>query len=121
MFVITKEFSFSASHKLCGLEEGHPCMNTHGHNYRVIVEMSDKRLNKNGFILDYRKFAEIKIYLDRYFDHQDITSIFSPANPSAENIAKYLYDIFTRTYPLLTAITVSETDKTFATYRPNLI
>ncbi|ARX89293.1 hypothetical protein SMD44_08780 [Streptomyces alboflavus] len=39
-------------------------------------------------------------------------------NPSAENIALWIYQTWTGDYPELTAVRVSETPKTWATYRP---
>ena len=38
-------------------------------------------------------------------------------NPTAELIAKYLYDLFINEYPKIVAIHVSETPKTWAVYR----
>ncbi|HBU96439.1 6-pyruvoyl trahydropterin synthase family protein, partial [Thalassospira lucentensis] len=39
MFTITKQFAFSASHQLAGLDADHPCSRLHGHNYIVEVEL----------------------------------------------------------------------------------
>ena len=52
MYRISKEFSFSASHRLLGLPDGHPCARLHGHNYRVEVELSAADLNRYGFVRD---------------------------------------------------------------------
>ena len=115
MFKITKEFEFCASHNLCDLEDGHPCMRVHGHNYKVIVELESETLNKDGFVCDYRKFEPIKKMLDEQFDHRHLND-FLPFQPSAENIAKHLFEIIIVTFPQLKAVTVSETPKTFARY-----
>ena len=42
-FAISKEFHFSASHRLEGLHDGHPCGRMHGHNYVVEIELATKK------------------------------------------------------------------------------
>lgn len=39
MYVISKEFHFSASHRLASLPPGHQCARMHGHNYQVVLEL----------------------------------------------------------------------------------
>ena len=51
MYIITKEFAFSASHQLTHLVDGHPCARVHGHNYIIVVELSAEELNEQGFVL----------------------------------------------------------------------
>lgn len=36
MFRITKEYHFSASHRLAHLPDDHQCARLHGHNYVVV-------------------------------------------------------------------------------------
>ncbi len=115
MWTISKEFQFCASHQLEGLYDGHPCMRHHGHNYKVIVEMKSPRLNEFGFVLDYREMTPIKEFIDSALDHRNLNDFWS-FQPSAENIAKELYRIFKPQFPLISAITVKETDKTAARY-----
>jgi len=115
MYTITKEFNFSASHALEDLEPGHPCMRVHGHNYKVTIELKSQSLNDDGFVCDYRKFEPIKQLLDKGFDHKHLND-FLDFQPSAENIAQHLFDLIAPHFPLLSAVIVSETDKTFARY-----
>jgi 6-pyruvoyltetrahydropterin/6-carboxytetrahydropterin synthase len=119
MFIVSKEFEFCASHQLEGLCEGHPCMRHHGHNYKVIVEMKSETLNDNGFVMDYREMQPIKDFIDGALDHKHLND-FWDFQPSAENIAKKLYEIFKPRFPLISAITVKETDKTAARYEPTI-
>lgn len=115
MYKISKQFAFSASHILSGLSDGHPCSRLHGHNYVVIVHLKSETLNEVGFVKDYRALDIIKNYIDDKLDHRHLNDIFS-FNPTAENIAKYLYDEFVKFLPELYAIEVSETPKTTAIY-----
>lgn len=118
MFTITKEFNFEASHQLTGLPEGHKCMNVHGHSYIVIVELQSVLLNEVGFVRDYRELDEIKRFLDENFDHRHLNDIFH-CNPTAENIAFYLYTKFHRIFPEISAVSVKETAKTCARFAPD--
>jgi len=117
MYTIQKEFSFSASHKLENLPAEHPCTNTHGHNYLVIVELQSAALDKTGMVVDYRKLSLIKNYIDAYFDHKHLNDVLD-FNPTAENMAKYIFDLFSKTYPQLIAVSIKETPKTIARYSP---
>ena len=116
MYTIRKEFNFSASHQLEGLQpEDHPCMRVHGHNYVVTVEMRSPFLNPQDFVLDYREMEPIKKYLDSTFDHRHLNDVMIP-QPSAENIARVIFDYCKTRYPMLFAVEVSETPKTTARY-----
>jgi len=115
MYTISKEFNFSASHRLNGLSATHPCSELHGHNYIVIVELSGKTLNDVGMIVDYRELEDIKKYIDEMADHIHLNDIFQ-FNPTAENLAKFFYDTFKVWHPEITAVSVKETPKTIARY-----
>jgi len=115
MYKISKQLAFSASHILEGLPQEHPCSRLHGHNYVITVHLKAKELDKVGFIKDYRELDNIKKYIDETLDHRHLNDIL-PFNPTAENIAKYLYDVFVKDIPELYAVEVSETPKTTALY-----
>ena len=118
MYIIRKEFSFSASHCLEHLQAEHPCSRIHGHNYVVTVELRGKTLSDAGFVRDYRALSPVKDFLDSALDHRHLND-FLPFNPSAENIARHLYELFRGTIPELYAVEVSETPKTTARYESN--
>lgn len=115
MYKISKQFAFSASHILEGLSEDHPCARLHGHNYIVTVHLRAEQLDDTGFIKDYRELSTVKDYLDNTLDHRHLNDVFS-FNPTAENMAKHLYDIFKTSIPELWAVEVCETPKTSAIY-----
>lgn len=115
MYKISKQFAFSASHILDGLPIKHPCARLHGHNYVVTVHLKSLTLNQIGFVKDYRELGIIKEYIDTKLDHRHLNEIFT-FNPTAENMAKELYDIFVKLIPEIYAIEVSETPKTTAIY-----
>ncbi|NDW10404.1 6-carboxytetrahydropterin synthase QueD [Dysgonomonas sp. 520] len=115
MYKISKQFSFSASHVLEGLPCEHPCSRLHGHNYVVTVHLKAGELDNVGFVRDYRALQSVKDYIDDNLDHRHLNDIL-PFNPTAEHLAKYLYDIFKKDIPELFAVEVSETPKTSAIY-----
>jgi 6-pyruvoyltetrahydropterin/6-carboxytetrahydropterin synthase len=115
MYKISKQFAFSASHILEGLPHDHPCTRLHGHNYVVTVHLKAKELNDVGFVKDYRDLDAVKRYIDDNLDHRHLNDVFQ-FNPTAENMAKYLYDLFKKDIVELYAVEVSETPKTTAIY-----
>ncbi len=119
MYIIRKEFAFSASHCLDHLPDGHPCSRIHGHNYVVTVELRSKTLNSDFFVRDYRAHDPVKRYLDNELDHKHLNDILL-MQPTAENIANHLFWMFKPSMPELYAIEVSETPKTSARYEEDI-
>ena len=115
MYIIRKEFHFSAAHRLTGLPENHPCSSVHGHNYIVTVELASAKLDAVGFVTDYRALEPFKKFINDVLDHQNLNDVFS-FNPTAENMAKYIFTLFKVKFPQLSAVEVSETPKTNARY-----
>jgi len=135
MYSISKEFAFSAAHRLDKLPADHPCSRIHGHNYVVTVVLAQARVMPlEGWIRDFGDLDKFKDHIDTYFDHRwlghgtlldgdPVTSgdgtYTTPAigfNPTAENLAKHFYDIARDTYPETWKVGVSETPKTIAWY-----
>lgn len=119
MYKITKEFHFSASHQLVDLAKGHPCMKVHGHNYLIKVECKSAVLNADGFVIDYCQLDAIKKWIDTKVDHEHLNDVLPLTQPSAENMAKYFFEIFKHLIWQVSAVEVSETPKTNCRYEPN--
>jgi len=129
MYTISKQFNFSAAHRLRRLPEDHPCSTLHGHNYKVTVELVSNILDVTGMVFDYRRLEPIKRWIDSTLDHQNLNDLhfFSMdetlSNPTAENLARVIYikckellpDLY-RDGIKINAVTVGETDKTWARY-----
>ena len=123
MFEVTVEDSFAAGHFLRNYKG--KCENPHGHNYKVLVTLQGRELDKAGLLLDFKdlKYA-IKGVVDK-LDHQMINEVapFTEVNPSAENLAKYFYEQtnvqlkdVTEGRVWVKQVTMFETDTTNATY-----
>jgi 6-pyruvoyltetrahydropterin/6-carboxytetrahydropterin synthase len=123
MFEVTIEETFAAGHALRNYHG--KCENVHGHNYRCQVTLEGKELDSVGLLVD---FVEVKKavhgVLDR-LDHQWLNDYppFTELNPSAENIAKFIYDevyesLKAREGVRIALVKLWETDTASATYRP---
>ena len=116
MYLIRKEFHFSASHQLDGLPDGHPCGRLHGHNYRVELVLAAEELDATGFVVDYGDLRPFQRLIDDELDHRHLNDVL-PCQTSAENIARYLFSRARKHWPQVLAVRVSETPKTWAEYR----
>jgi 6-pyruvoyltetrahydropterin/6-carboxytetrahydropterin synthase len=115
MNIISKEFHFSASHRLEGLHHDHPCARMHGHNYIIKIFLKGEP-DKVGFVQDYNELKPIKDYIDNVLDHRHLNDVFPMDNPTVENMSRILFHYFKQDFPLLHAIEMSETPKTNCRY-----
>jgi 6-pyruvoyltetrahydropterin/6-carboxytetrahydropterin synthase len=106
---------FSASHVLNCLGDDHPCARLHGHNYVVTIHLQSETLNEYGFVKDYHALRVVGDYLSEHLDHRHLNDLL-PFHPTAENIARYVYEKFCDQLPEMYAVEVSETPKTSAVY-----
>ena len=119
MFEVCVEHTFAAAHALRNYRG--KCENLHGHNYRVQVAIEGEEVDANGLLYD---FADLKRSLratSEYLDHRNLNELkpFDEVNPSAENIAKFIYDEMQKstTAASIAYVRVWETDTSYATYR----
>ena len=92
LFTICVETHFHASHRLRfpdGSKES-----AHDHDWQVTAQVSSGRLNPMGIVMN---FVKLKAMLDEIvcdFNHTALDTIdcFQQNNPSAENVAKYVYE-----------------------------
>ena len=122
MFEITIEETFAAGHALRNYRG--KCENVHGHNYRCQVTVTGEQLDHIGLLVD---FVELKRVVHGVLDRLDHTWLnefppFDVLNPSAENMAKYIYDEVTAGLRGHEGVKIGqvrlwETDTASATYR----
>ena len=71
--------------------------NYHGHNYELIVKVTGEIDPISGYVIDMKVLADlIKEHVEEKFDHRNLnldTEEFKNLNPTAENIARVIYDI----------------------------
>ena len=131
MFEIRVEADFAAAHFL--RDYNGKCENLHGHNYKVYAHVKGPELNEGGMLLDFSRLKAALREVCKELDHSNLNDfdIFNP-NPSAERIAKYIYNGIIQimkkegldlTYqkdkktPVLYAVDVFETETSRARYR----
>lgn len=123
MFEVTVEDSFAAGHYLRNYKG--KCENPHGHNYKVRVTLAGAELDKAGLLVDFKDLREVMRQVIDRLDHQMLNDVypFTDLNPSAENLAKYLYDEtdgrlrkVTNGRVRIKDVTVFETESTTAKY-----
>ncbi len=123
MFEVTIEETFAAGHALRNYRG--KCENVHGHNYRCQVTVEGADLDSIGLLVDFVELKKVVHgVLDR-MDHQWLNEFppFDVLNPSAENMAKYIYDevsggLKSRQHVRVGLVRLWETDTACATYRP---
>ena len=96
--------------------------NYHGHNYDLIVKVTGEIDPISGYVIDMKVLADIvKDNIEEKFDHRNLnldTEEFATLNPTAENIARVIYDILR---PKIDAkfelgIRLYETERNFVEY-----
>ena len=114
---ITKSFTFDAAHWLPHVPEGHKCGRLHGHTYTVIIGVEGDIGEDTGWIVDFGDIKAAFKPIEKRLDHFCLNDIEGLENPTAEVMARWLFEALKPRLPLLTDITVKETASTSALYR----
>jgi len=92
MYEVTVKTGFSAAHQLRYHDGKYE--NLHGHNWTAIVTVETKDLDEIGVGVDFVVLKKnVEEILSR-LDYKNINEVspFDSTNPSAENIARWLFD-----------------------------
>jgi 6-pyruvoyltetrahydropterin/6-carboxytetrahydropterin synthase len=107
MYQVTQELSFCYGHRL--LDYDGKCARLHGHNGVAAITLQAEQLDSQGMVVDFDKLSrELTAWLDETLDHRLLLHTDDPAvpalraireplcvvpfNPTAENIARMIYD-----------------------------
>ena len=107
-------FGFAAAHFLTKYHGR--CENLHGHNYKIIVTATGE-VGDDGMVVDFsliKKITREKIV--ETLDHTNLNDKFD--NPSAEHIAKWIWDELKNNFTLK-KISVYETEDQWVEYDGN--
>lgn len=130
MYSVTKVITFCYGHRLLNYQG--KCRYLHGHNGTVEIELSAARLDARGMVRDFEDVKRtIQRWIDETLDHTMLLSRKDPllaklkgerlyvmdSNPTAEAIAKLLFDYAVKTGFPVTSVKLWETSSSFATYR----
>lgn len=137
MITVTKTVKFDAAHVLTN-HQG-LCKNLHGHTYRVDISVSQREGEDSDMVIDFKDLKSIAeaVICDR-FDHAFIYNTTSPGEcdiaavveknsmrtvaipfrSTAENLAKYFFELLIAHIPNIASVKVWETAMSSAEYRP---
>jgi len=94
------EFGFEAAHRLPRVPAGHKCGRLHGHSYRVEVRVRGQVDPATGMVLDFADikagFAPVRDQLDHHY----LNEVDGLDNPTAENLARWIWARLTPGMPL---------------------
>lgn len=106
---IFKEFSFEAAHRLPHVPEGHKCSRLHGHSFQVSIHVRGLMDPTAGWVTD---FADVKQAFQPIYDqldHRYLNDLEGLANPTSENLARWVWVRLKPRLPGLSRLVVRET------------
>ncbi len=133
MYLVSREIDFCYGHRL--LQYDGKCKYLHGHNGRAIISLAAEKLDPLGMVIDFTDIKRVVSgWIDQNLDHRMILHREDPivpvlqglgeplylidANPTAENIARLIYECAAEQGFPITEVKLWETPNCYATYRP---
>jgi 6-pyruvoyltetrahydropterin/6-carboxytetrahydropterin synthase len=131
MFQVTREIAFCYGHRL--LDYAGKCRYLHGHNGRAVITLEARSLDPLGMVIDFSQIKQaIQGWIEETLDHKMLLHEKDPllaylcqhgepvfsmkANPTAENIAKLIFDYaVAKGFPVV-EVRLWETDNCYASY-----
>ena len=123
MYTVRVEADFSAAHFLSRYKG--KCEQLHGHNYRVRLWAKGSNLDEGGMLADFAALKGPLREVCKKLDHTNLNDhVFFAGDPSAERIARYIYEEVSRLLPppvaeLISAVDVFETPTSMARHEPD--
>jgi len=114
---LRKTFDFEAAHWLPTFPQGHKCRRMHGHSFHVDVVVVGEVDAARGYLQDYGEIKSAIEPVRQRLDHYVLNEIEGLENPTAEILAKWIYDRIQPRLPWLAEVRVHETCTTQAVYR----
>jgi 6-pyruvoyltetrahydropterin/6-carboxytetrahydropterin synthase len=131
MYRVTREIHFCYGHRL--LQYDGKCRHLHGHNGRAVITLEAEEVDALGMVVDFSRIKEVvSTWIDEALDHKMLLHKDDPmlvelrrhgepvfvmdANPTAENIARLIFDFAAAQGFPVVEVRLWETDHCFATY-----
>ena len=119
MWRLEKSFLFEAAHNL-PLHDG-KCQRLHGHSWRGKLICEDYELctqgPKSGMMIDFGDLSAIvRPLLEDYLDHHYLNETTLLANPTSEELARWIFMRLKPDLPSLVAVRIEETCTSAAEY-----
>jgi 6-pyruvoyltetrahydropterin/6-carboxytetrahydropterin synthase len=107
MYTTSKSFGFAATRTLFGFPVDHPNTQSREHVFSVTFELTSVSLNKHGYIIDLDKLVSIDNLILCYLENKNLNQVFQ-FNPTNENMAKFFFKKFKKTFPNIHAVIIKE-------------
>ena len=134
MYRISITISFCYGHRLLKYEG--KCRHLHGHNAKAVITLEQDKLDERGMVVDFNDIKQtVKQWVDSELDHNMLLCKDDPIlpvlreagerffvmddNPTAENIARLIYDYVEAAGHPVTDVQIWETDTCHASYSQN--
>jgi 6-pyruvoyltetrahydropterin/6-carboxytetrahydropterin synthase len=131
MFRVTREIHFCYGHRL--LDYDGKCRHLHGHNGAAVITLHGDQLDRRGMVVDFSELKRVVGgWIDDTLDHTMLLHRDDPVlpllreagervhvldvNPTAENIAKLIYDYAAAQGFPVVEVRLWETESCYATY-----
>jgi 6-pyruvoyltetrahydropterin/6-carboxytetrahydropterin synthase len=131
MHRVTRELSFCYGHRLLNYQG--KCRHLHGHNGRAVITLQAPQLDPRGMVVDFSDLKRVVGgWIDQAIDHKMLLHKDDPAvphlrelgeplflldvNPTAENIARLIFDYAAQHGFPVVEVQLWETDSCFASY-----
>src|SRR5437588_11170974 len=131
MFRVTREIRFCYGHRLLNYDS--KCRHLHGHNGRAVITLETPQLDPLGMVVDFTRIKRIvSAWINETLDHKMILHKDDPAlpalrqqgepvyvldvNPTAENIAKLIFDVTAAQGFPVVEVKLWETETCYAAY-----
>jgi 6-pyruvoyltetrahydropterin/6-carboxytetrahydropterin synthase len=135
MYIDRIEILFEAGHRLLFYKG--KCEAPHGHSFKVEIMVSSPTVDDLGFVVDFVQLKQkVGQWIEENWDHAFLVNgqdkellavlnslsekklfVFDRANPSAENLARYLYQQMQNWYGnLVSKVRVWESPSDYAEY-----
>ncbi len=128
MYQLRVKGHFDAAHQLVG-HEG-KCSRVHGHRWIVEVCIEGSTLDRLNMLIDFSKVKnQLQSTIDQFLDHHMLNETLEVSAPTAEYLAKWLYedfrgfDNYIKSYGgrkglKVSSVTIWESPKCSITYSP---
>lgn len=104
-----REFTFEAAHRMPWLPAAHKCHHTHGHSYKVRLELATLPFPEGGWSRDWGEVDGIfAAHVGSKLDHKMLNEIEGLASPTCENLALWIARALEPHIPELSAVIVNE-------------
>jgi 6-pyruvoyltetrahydropterin/6-carboxytetrahydropterin synthase len=114
---LTKSFAFEAAHFLPTFPQGHKCRRLHGHSFVMDIHVEGEVDEAKGYLVDFGAIKAAVEPVRMQLDHYLLNDIEGLSNPTAEMLAKWIWDRVKPALPLLSMVRVRETCTSAAEFR----